>query len=149
MPGDEREAHEMAEHVARIMAEHGIEAEIGEVGGKMAMAIRSMNTTHVQSFIRNMSRIAIDIGTAAGMKPSCTDAADRELHDGDLVKVPNDLGKPAELKKVLRVGFGYCMMSCTDEFEKEDGPWFQSDFVDRNMLRFDQVPPVKPAKSKK
>lgn len=149
VPGDEREAHEVAEHIALIMAEHGIEAGVGEVGGTMAMSIRATNATHVSSFMRNMSRIAIDIGVAAGMKPSCLDAASRELHDGDFIKVSNDLGKPAQLKKVLKVGFGYCLMSLTDDFEKEDGPWFQSYMVDRNMLRFDGGVKVKETKKGK
>jgi len=78
----------------------------------------------LESMIKSMAYIA----EKAGIPPICLDANKTELQVGDVLKCPG-----GEFKTVLKVGWGFVVLSHTDDQTKEDGAWFEDEI---NLLNF-------------
>jgi hypothetical protein len=137
-------AEDIIKKIAQLAGADDSDVSVESVpGGTMVTVKKGVpNMGHIQSFVLNVPNVLIEVGTAAGLKPHCVDAAGRELHVGDLLKAPSNLGKPTELKLVMAVGYGYAMLSDSNDHAKLDGPWFEQDMAQLNFLL------DKPAKKK-
>lgn len=68
-----------------------------------------------------MAMFAVEL-KKVGAKPHCEDMDGNLLEDGDWLDVPGN-----EQKKVLAVGFGYALLSHTEDEKRSDGVWFEKE----------------------
>ncbi len=123
-----------------LKKEFGEDIEISDMGGH-GLAVKMPGSAFLgkltgQGTDKKQLKIMVDgfakslylLGEALKVKPICMDAKRKLLKEGDMLNCPG-----GEQKKVLKVGYGFCNLSRTDDHDRDDGVWFQEQINNLNF----------------
>lgn len=102
--------------------------EVTRMGGNHDDIFKAIE--HFKDKLDELAKMTIAGFKEAGLKPRCNDANDKPLKDGDYLQIPGGFKK-----RVLEVGFGYSILSHTEDMAKDDGVWFEKEIKERGFIK--------------
>lgn len=123
-----------SDEIARLLEKalgRGVKAQVFTSGSRSSMeTVGVVNESKLRDHFEGTFEALIMIGQGSKITPYCEDANGLKLKVGDYLKVPG-----GKRKKVLELGYGFCSLSYTDEFRKDDGYWFATAIKRLNFIK--------------